>query len=48
MMRRFFLVLLTVIILTPQAVYPRESKKVTVLPFKVNAQEDLAYLKTEP
>ena len=39
--------LLALILVFPPEAFPRESKKVVVLPFRVNAQEALSYLKTE-
>ncbi|MEN8244268.1 MAG: outer membrane protein assembly factor BamA [Thermodesulfobacteriota bacterium] len=40
-------VLLALILVLPSEAFPRESKKVVVLPFGVNAQEELGYLRTE-
>ncbi len=39
--------LLALILVFPPEAFPRESKKVVVLPFRVNAQEALSYLQTE-
>jgi len=47
MMKRFCLIFIMTAILIPWNAYPREVRTVAVLPFQVNAQENLAYLKTE-
>ena len=48
MMKRICMVLIALVILAPPpAVFSRESKKVVVLPFQINAQEDLNYLQNE-
>ena len=48
MMKQICLAVLTALILVfPHEAFPRESKMVVVLPFQVNAQEELGYLETE-
>ena len=48
MMKQICLAVLTALILVfPHDAFPRESKMVVVLPFQVNAQEELGYLETE-
>ena len=38
---------MALICLFPPCVYSQSTKKVAVLPFRINAQEDLSYLSTE-
>ncbi|MBW2676867.1 MAG: hypothetical protein JRD49_04805, partial [Deltaproteobacteria bacterium] len=48
MMKRLCLAFLIAVILAPwSAAHSRESKTVAVLPFQINAQEDLNYLQNE-
>jgi outer membrane protein insertion porin family len=47
MIKRGWLVCVLLICLFPPCVYSQSSKKVAVLPFRINAQEDLSYLSTE-
>jgi outer membrane protein insertion porin family len=48
MMKHVCLTVLAALILAcPPDVFPRESKKVVVLPFQINAQAELSYLRTE-
>ena len=47
MIKRCWLICVTLICLFPPCVYSQSAKKVAVLPFRINAQEDLSYLSTE-
>ena len=48
MMKRICLgLLISLMLVLPPEVFPRESKQVVVLPFQVNAQEELDYLQVE-
>ncbi len=47
MLKRGWLVCIALICLFPPCVYSQNAKKVAVLPFRINAQEDLSYLATE-
>jgi outer membrane protein insertion porin family len=47
MIKRGWLVCVLLICLFPPCVYSQSAKKVAVLPFRINAQEDLSYLSTE-
>jgi outer membrane protein insertion porin family len=47
MLKRGWLVCIVLICLFPPCVYSQSAKKVAVLPFRINAHEDLSYLSTE-
>jgi len=47
MLKRGWLVWFALICLFPPCAYSQDAKKVAVLPFQINAQEDLSYLATE-
>lgn len=48
MLKRICMIFIALVILVPPpAVFSRESKKIVVLPFHINAQEDLNYLQDE-
>ena len=47
MLKRGWLVCIALICLFPPCGYSQDTKKVAVLPFRINAQEDLSYLSTE-
>lgn len=47
MLKRGWLVWFALICLFPPCAYSQNAKKVAVLPFQINAQEDLSYLATE-
>ena len=47
MLKRGWLICIALICLFPPCVYSQNAKKVAVLPFRINAQEDLSYLSTE-
>jgi outer membrane protein insertion porin family len=47
MLKRSWLVCIALICLFPPCGYSQDAKKVAVLPFRINAQEDLSYLSTE-
>jgi len=47
MIKQGWLVCVALICLFPPCVYSQSAKKVAVLPFRINAQEDLSYLSTE-
>ena len=47
MLKRGWLVCIALICLFPPCVYSQSAKKVAVLPFRINAHEDLSYLSTE-
>jgi outer membrane protein insertion porin family len=47
MIKRVWLLCVAIICLFPPCIYAQSDKKVAVLPFRINAQEDLSYLSTE-
>ena len=47
MIKRVWLVCVALLCLFPPCVHAQSDKKVAVLPFRINAQEDLSYLSTE-
>ncbi len=47
MLKRGWLVCIALICLFPPCAYSQGAKKVAVLPFRINSQEDLSYLSTE-
>ena len=47
MLKRGWMVCIALICLFPPCVYSQSAKKVAVLPFRINAHEDLSYLSTE-
>jgi outer membrane protein insertion porin family len=47
MLKRGWLICIALICLFPPCAYSQNAKRVAVLPFRINAQEDLSYLTTE-